>query len=230
MRRETRASDAGLPDETIEAMVTAKVLKSQSELSDALPEEKNKFNMINRWFPENQLPEAFSDDTVRTLLKFNSEFKFMRYALGINDFSVCQWVIDNLTNTMRANLSDASKLLTSLGFTDFSHLLKWCSAAASKKGRPSKDVQVTRRLGKFEFDEELVSGAQQRLGLAFDEKNKPVKPVVKTVRCLVAIIKKHCPLLGTREKSKRTIHDAQTECFFTTDEEFIKFFYAVIEW
>jgi len=146
------------------------------------------------------------------------------FAAGLKESTVSQRVIDNLTNTMRADLSDIKKLLTSLGFDDFNHLIKWCSATNSKPGRQSKEVKETLRLRRFEFDEGLVSGAQQRLGIAFDEKNKPDKPVVKTVRCLVAIIKKHCPLLGTGEQSKRTIHGAKTECFFTTDEEFVTFF------
>jgi hypothetical protein len=220
------------PNETIEAMVNARVLKSENELTGAQPEAVKKFNMLNRWFGGNKLPEGFSKDTVRTLLKNYKACKFMRLVFGMAKGSISCRVIDNFTDTMNADtmnadIQDTRKLLTSLGFDHFNHLIKWCSKKASQKGKPSKEVKQTRQLAPFKKDAGLIHSVKLRLGISLDEGSKPV---INAVRCLIAVIDKHCPQLKAEKDgvSERKIHGEKTQRFFITDEDFINFFFEVV--
>ena len=71
-----------LSNDAIEAILNAKPLQSESELTDALPEEKHRFNMLNRFFKGNVLPAQLSTATLRTILSNHKAIKFLHQSFG----------------------------------------------------------------------------------------------------------------------------------------------------
>jgi hypothetical protein len=219
-----------LSNDSIEAILNAKPLHSESELSDALPEEKHRFNMLNRFFEGNKLPPELSAVTLRSILVNFKNIKFYNRLLTGSVKTVSHLVIDNFTDDTRVNLLEASKLIESLGFNDYSHFLKWNSAATSRKGRPSKSTTKTRKLKEFEFDAGLVGNASNRLKLGLEDKPRKKQTdkqtqVVNTLRCLNAIIKEECPMAQNKSITgvQRQLHGYANERCYRTDEAFFQF-------
>ena len=232
------SGDAGFA--SIEAMVDAKVLTSQSQLAGALPEERGKFNLLNRLFPGNELPACLSKRTQRFMLHEKESFRFLANALlqhKKDAVSVSPLVIDNFTNTFRANFRDTEKLLACLGFHNFSHLLDWCAPVTSRRGRPSKEEQLrseSLRPGRFSFNNQLVDNVKDRLGISWKDNKKKKRdpdPVDKTVRCLTKVLSKECPRAfhpAVGIMRERKIHGLRTQRFRETDLDFLNLFRTIM--
>jgi len=167
---------------------------------------------------------------LRSFLVNFKAIKFYARLLTGSGASVSPMVVDNFTDSARVDLKEASELIKSLGFNDYSHFLKWNSAATSRKGRPSTSTTETRKLKEFEFDAGLVDNASNRLALGLEHKpsNKQTAKqtqVVNTLRCLNAIIKVECPMSQDKliKGVARKLHGYTNERCYRTDEAFVQF-------
>jgi len=212
---------------SIEAIINAKVLTCIQELSNGLPEEKSKFNMVTRLFPtENE--DVFDPpqylrggseegkDAMRFYLENYSQFKFMR-ALYKGEISVSNKVIDNFTDQVKVDIKECLLLLKSLGFNSFQHYVHWCSY--SKKGMPSSTDKQLLTLNEYMPD--LVDRVVKRRGIEI----KDQKDVIQTLRCLNIILDSRCGSLKKKntDTRERTIHGCRTERVIQPDQTFVEF-------
>lgn len=197
---------------------------TEDQFKTATADEKARFNMVNRMFPNNQVPNSLKPDTIKTWVNNYKACKFTRDFIdrfGVDPAKVPDSTWEYIRDRSLQNKVDLHLLLQSLGFNSGEHLLKWAS-----RGREKVPMRM------FAFDAAAVSAVIERLGL-FNKMNpkrlEEMDPVEKTYRCSLKLLRHLCPDLGKCTTSNAEIHGKRVRTKYVVNVELLEFTKAFLK-